>query len=130
MTLHPDFKTKEFICELSTGTVVFEDNSHFPWIILVYKENVKNMLYLTTEERLELMKDIERCESVMNEVYCPFQTNIAMFGNKTPWLHVHIIARREDDFNFPNSPFSAEVLPYETEDKKAQINKIKEAFKR
>ena len=57
LDIHPDFKEKDFIIELKNTFVLFEDNAHFPWIILVYKKNVKNMLSLTTQERLDLMME-------------------------------------------------------------------------
>ena len=128
LPLHQDFVNKDFIYELKTGVVLFEDNSHFPWIILVYKKNVKNMLALTTKERLELMKDIEICEKVINNLYTPFQTNIAIFGNKTPHLHVHIIARKQDDVCFPSPVFQVSSKPYSKEERLAEVNKLKEEF--
>ena len=51
------------------------------------------MTFLTMEERLQLMREIALCEEVMCELFKPAQTNVAMIGNKTPQLHVHIIAR-------------------------------------
>lgn len=126
--IHKDFLSKDLICELETGFVFLEDNSCFPWIILVYKKNVKNMLELTTQERLDLMRDIEKCEKVIDELYSPFQTNIAMLGNQTPHLHVHIIARQKDDACFPKPVFGLNSKLYEVEEKKTAIKNIKNLF--
>ena len=128
MIIHNDFANKDFIFELKTGFVLFEDNSYFPWVILVHKKSVKNMLFLTTEERLELMKDIEICEKVINKTYSPFQTNIAIFGNKTPHLHVHIIGRMENDACFPSPAFQIPAKAYTLEQKQKEIAKLKTAF--
>ena len=130
MEIHKDFIGKDFIYELKTGFALFEDNALFPWIILVHKKSVKNMLFLNTEERLELMKDIEICEKVINNIYSPFQTNIAIFGNKTPHLHVHIIARREDDACFPSPAFQVSPKAYTLEQKHKEITKLKTAFQK
>ena len=126
--IHKDFLTKDLICELKTGFVFLENNSNLPWIILVYKKNVKNMLALTTEERLNLMKDIEICEQVIGKVYKPFQTNIAMLGNQTPHLHVHIIGRTKNDPYFPNAPFGYEGKPYSSQEKSQIILNLKNIF--
>lgn len=126
--LHPDFEKKEIIKELEFGVVLFEDNSLFPWIILTSKKGVKNMLGLTFEERIQLMKELELCEQIMQKVYSPEQLNIAIFGNKTPWLHAHIIARRIDDATWPRTAFEISPKPYSLEEKRIQIKKIKNCF--
>ena len=125
--LHPNLSSKDFITELKLCLVLFEDNKNFPWIFLVPKRNVKNMLGLTTEERLDLMREIEVCEKAMFKIFKPDQTNIAMLGNKTPALHVHIICRKEGDINWPDSPFSAPVIKYTSEEKLEVIEKIKKS---
>lgn len=126
--IHKDFISKDLICELKTGFVFLEDNSNVPWIILAYKKSVKNMLALKTEERLELMKDIEICEKIIDTIYQPFQTNIAILGNQTPHLHVHIIARQQNDSYFPKPVFGLECIPYISAVKEKVIIKLKNAF--
>jgi diadenosine tetraphosphate (Ap4A) HIT family hydrolase len=130
MQIHPNLASKTLIIELKNTFVLLEDNSHFPWIILAYKKNVKNMLELTTNERCELMKEIEICEKMMNKIYNSFQTNIAIFGNKTPWLHIHIIARQENDANFPQTPFEIQPKPYTDKEKFCQVERIKKYLKK
>ena len=126
--LHPDFEKKEIIKELEFGVVLFEDNSLFPWIILASKKGVKNMLGLTFEERIKFMKELELCEQIMQKLYSPEQLNIAIFGNKTPWLHAHIIARKIGDATWPKTAFEITPKSYTLEEKTMQINKIKSCF--
>ncbi len=128
INIHPNLQTKILIKELQNTFVLFENNRHFPWIILAYKENVKNMLALTTQERLELMLEIEICEKIMQKIYNPIQTNIAIFGNQTPWLHIHIIARKEDDATFPRTAFEVKPENYTKEDLEKEVLKLKSLF--
>ena len=94
--LVPGLAAKDFVVDMKLCRVLFEDNRHYPWIFLVpRREKVKNMTFLTMEERLQLMREIALCEEVMSELFKPAQTNVAMIGNKTPQLHVHVIARFE-----------------------------------
>jgi diadenosine tetraphosphate (Ap4A) HIT family hydrolase len=125
LEIHSDFKNKSLILELKNTFVLFEDNAHFPWVILVYKRNIKNMLSLTTKERLDLMLEIEMAEKTINEAYAPIQTNIAIFGNKTPWLHVHVIARRENDATFPKTVFEIPPIVYSENRKQDEIQKLR-----
>ena len=117
---------KDFVCELPFCLVLFEDNADYPWVFLVpKKENTKNMLDLTSEERLTLMREIEIVERAMNEIYKPTQTNVAMIGNKTPQLHVHVICRFTGDPCWPNTVWSEKPHKYLDTIKEQTIEKIK-----
>ena len=125
-TLHPSLQKKDFICDLPFCRVLLEDNKDYPWIFLVpRKENVRNMLDLTTEERLTLMQEIEHAEQVINTLFTPDQTNVAMIGNMTPQLHVHIIARFKNDNAWPGTVWGLKRTPYTPEGKQIIIQKIK-----
>ena len=124
--LHPALAQKEFVCDLPFCRVLFEDNADYPWIFLVPRKNgVRNMLDLTTEERLTLMREIEICETAMNTLYRPTQTNVAMIGNMTPQLHVHIICRFEGDPAWPGTVWNRPARTYSSEEKTKTISKIK-----
>ena len=124
--LVPGLAQKDFICDLPFCRVLFEDNADYPWIFLVpRKENVRNMLNLTGEERLILMREIEIAEKAMNNLFHPTQTNVAMIGNKTPQLHVHVICRFEGDPCWPGTVWGTPSRPYSAEEKEKNIQLIK-----
>ena len=117
---------KDFVCDLPFCRVLFENNVNYPWIFLVpRKEGIKNMLNLSTEDRLILMREIEVCERAMDNLFHPTQTNVAMIGNKTPQLHVHIICRFENDPAWPGTVWSETAIPYSSTQKEEIIQKIK-----
>ena len=124
--LAPGLDQKEFIYDLPFCRVLLEDNSDYPWIFLVpRKENVHNMLDLSTEERLTLMREMEIAEKAMNNIFHPTQTNIAMIGNKTPQLHVHIICRFKGDMYWPDTIWGMPGRPYLATMKAQTIQQIK-----
>jgi diadenosine tetraphosphate (Ap4A) HIT family hydrolase len=121
--------SKDFIVDLRLCKVLFESNANYPWIFLVpKKENVKNMTFLNMEERMQLMREMALCEEVMIELFKPDQTNVAMIGNKTPQLHVHIIARKEDDPDWPGVVWDGHSKPYDKETKAKIIADIKKTI--
>lgn len=127
--LHPSLQKKAYVCDLPFSTVLFEDNVLCPWIFLVpKKENVRNMLDLTTEERLTLMREIELAEKVMTKLFNPTQTNVAMIGNLTPQLHVHVICRYETDPYWPGTVWNQPGKLYLGTAKQDVINRIKKEF--
>ena len=54
--LVPGLAAKDFVVDMKLCRVLFEDNSPYNWTFLVpRREKVKNMTFLTMEERLQLM---------------------------------------------------------------------------
>lgn len=128
-SLHPSLEKKDFICDLPFCRVLFEDNALCPWIFLVpRKENVRNMLDLTTDERTTLMKEMEIAEQLMTKLFHPTQTNVAMIGNLTPQLHVHVICRYETDPYWPGTVWNQPAKKYPEAAKQEVINKIRKEF--
>jgi len=125
--LVPALQQKEFVCDLPFCRVLMENNADCPWVFLVpRKEGVKNMLNLTTDERLTLMREIEIVERAMDNLFHPTQTNVAMIGNKTPQLHVHVICRFESDPLWPETVWGQPATPYSADKKQAVIQRIRE----
>lgn len=129
--LVPGLAKKDQIIDLKLCKVLFENNKFYPWVFLVPKrENVKNMTYLTMEDRLQLMKEMALVEKVMTELFEHDQTNVAMIGNKTPQLHVHILCRKEGDPDWPTTVWNNHKEAYSEEEKLATIEKIKKAIEK
>ncbi len=129
--LVPGLAKKDHITDLKLCTVLFEDNRFYPWIFLVPKrEHVKNMTFLSMEDRLQLMREMALCEKVMTELFPHDQTNVAMIGNKTPQLHIHILCRKDGDPDWPTTVWNNHSEPYATAEKQQTINKIKVAIEK
>lgn len=130
-TLHPNLQKKDFVCDLTLCRVLFENNKNYPWIFLVPRKNgVKNMLNLTTDERLQLMREIETAERAMANLFNPTQTNVAMIGNMTPQLHVHVICRHAGDPAWPGTVWGEKSIPYPDIEKQDMIQKIKKELQK
>jgi diadenosine tetraphosphate (Ap4A) HIT family hydrolase len=120
---------KDYVTDLKLCTVLFEDNAYYPWIFLVPKrENVKNMTNLSLDDRLQLMREIALAENVMLSLFPADQDNVAMIGNMTPQLHVHVICRRKGDPTWPGTVWNTARRPYEPDEKKKIVAKIKTAL--
>ncbi len=128
-TLHPSLKEKDYICDLGLCIVLLEDNKDYPWIFLVpKKENTKSITDLTLDERIELMSEMSHAEKALFHLFSPDQTNIAMIGNITPQLHVHVICRYKTDPSWPGTVWGKKGLPYEKEKKQEIITRIRHAL--
>ena len=120
---------KDYVTDLKLCRVLFEDNKYYPWIFLVpKKENTKNMTNLTMEERFQLMREIALAESVMFKLFPCEQDNVAMIGNMTPQLHVHIVCRQQGDPEWPDTVWNRTTGKYDPAQKAEIIAKIKAEF--
>ena len=127
--LVPGLAKKIPVTELKLCKVLFENNRFYPWIFLVPKrKNAKNMTFLSMEDRLQLMREMALCEKVMTELFPHDQTNVAMIGNKTPQLHVHILCRKEGDPDWPTTVWNNHSEPYPADEAEKTAASIKNAI--
>lgn len=120
---------KDFILDLKLCRVLFEDNKYYPWIFLVpMKKNTKNMTNLTMDERFQLMREIALAEQVMFKLFPCDQDNVAMIGNMTPQLHVHVVCRKKGDPDWPNTVWNNATAKYDAAEKAQIIARIKQEF--
>lgn len=127
--LVPGLAKKIPVTELKLCKVLFENNRFYPWIFLVPKrENAKNMTFLSMEDRLQLMREMALCEKVMTELFPHDQTNVAMIGNKTPQLHVHILCRKEGDPDWPTTVWNNHSESYPADEAEKTAASIKNAI--
>ena len=92
------------------------------------KENTKNMTNLTMDERFQLMREIALAEKVMMSLFPCDQDNVAMIGNMTPQLHVHIVCRKKGDPDWPGTVWNSASAKYEQTEKEKIIAKIRQAL--
>src|SRR5437764_1175026 len=96
--LHPNLLKKIFLTDLPLCRVLLEDEKHYPWLFLVPRRpNISRIMDLSSEDQLQLIKELDLVQRIMWEEFQPTQLNVAAIGNKTPQLHIHVIARYADD---------------------------------
>lgn len=102
--LHTNLEKKSFIIDLPLCRVLFEDNKHYPWIFLVPRQiGVSRIMDLSAANQLQLIQELDFAQKIMWNEFQPTQLNVAAIGNKTPQLHIHIIARYENDPAWPHT---------------------------
>ena len=102
--LHPNFSSKIFIADASLCKILLEDNRHYPWIFLIpRKNNISRIMDLSNKDQLQLLQELDLAQKALWETFNPTQLNVAAIGNKTPQLHVHVIARFENDPAWPKT---------------------------
>lgn len=88
--------------ELALSTVRLMDDARFPWLILVpQRPGLVDLLDLSEADAATMNAEIRQASRVLRELTSPFKLNVAALGNAVRQLHVHVIARFEDDPAWP-----------------------------
>ena len=94
--------TSHHLTNLKLCTIRINDNSKFPWIILIPKRNkITDMSELNSKDQTLLMKEIVYVSKVMKKLFKTSKLNVEKIGNIVPQLHIHIIARSKKDSSWP-----------------------------
>ena len=90
--------------------IIYEDNqlyiekeqNEIPWLKIFTKEPYKELGDVPKELRVRLWEVYDVVESEMKKYYNPKKINLASFANMLPRVHLHVMARFEEDSYFPN----------------------------
>jgi diadenosine tetraphosphate (Ap4A) HIT family hydrolase len=125
--LHPNLVKKIFIADLPLCRVLLEDEKHYPWLLLVPRQpNIARLMDLSVVHQLELIQELDFVQRILWEEFQPTQLNVAAIGNKTPQLHIHVIARFANDPAWPNTVWDHAVRAHYDENlKKARTERLR-----
>jgi len=90
--------------------IIYEDTqiyvevqkSEIPWLKIFTKEEYKELGDLPKSLRTRLWDVYDIVEFEMKSYYNPTKINLASFANMLPRVHLHVMARYENDSYFPN----------------------------
>ena len=123
-------KSSHYIVDLKLCSVRLNDNSKFPWLILIPKrKNITDISELNYKDQILLMKEIVLVSRLMKKLFKTSKLNIEKIGNIVPQLHIHIISRKRTDSSWPLSVWVVKGKKYSAKNLKNVLNKIRSAFK-
>ena len=123
--------------------IIYEDNqlyiekeeSEIPWLKIFTKEPYKELGDVPKELRVKLWETYDIVEAEMKEYYNPKKINLASFANMLPRVHLHVMARFENDSYFPNPMWGEKIresdlkLPDEKEFYKKVFNILSNKYR-
>ncbi len=80
---------------------VEKEENEIPWLKIFTKEPFHELGDMPKELRLKLWETYDLIEYEMKYYYNPKKINMASFANIVPRVHIHIMARFEEDSYFP-----------------------------
>jgi diadenosine tetraphosphate (Ap4A) HIT family hydrolase len=91
---HIIYEDKEFYIE--------KEECEIPWLKIFTKEPYCELGDMPQELKERLWKIYDIVEYEMKTYYKPKKINMASFANILPRVHIHVMARFEEDSYFPN----------------------------
>ena len=85
------------LCELR-----LMDDANYPWLVLVPRvAAARELIDLDAAQRHQLTDEIDLAARLLRDAFRPHKLNVAALGNLVPQLHLHVIAREENDPAWP-----------------------------
>lgn len=102
-SMHPQLAADSHpVAVLGLSDLQLMDDANYPWLVLVPRvAGARELTDLDADQRAALVEEIARVERLLLDVFEPHKLNVAALGNLVPQLHVHVIARFEDDPAWP-----------------------------
>ena len=123
-------KSSHHITDLKLCTIRLNNNSKFPWVILIPKRNkITDMSDLKSKDQILLMKEIVYVSKIMKKLFKTSKLNVEKIGNIVPQLHIHIIARSKKDCSWPLSVWVVKGKKHSKTALKIILDKVRKALK-
>jgi diadenosine tetraphosphate (Ap4A) HIT family hydrolase len=104
--------------DLPLSRVLLMNDARYDWLILVPRRaGLVELTDLAQEERATLMEEIAAASAALRAGPDVAKINVGALGNIVRQLHVHVVARRLDDFAWPGPVWGVGAArPYAAED--------------
>ena len=105
------------------------NNRNHPWVILVpKKDGLVEIADLNSQQRNQLMEEISIVSEKMKKHFKADKMNVAALGNMVRQLHIHIIARYEDDPAWPKPVWAGMIQPYPQHELMEQAEELRKVL--
>ena len=108
-SLHPQLaKDTIEIGDLPLARTLLMNDANYPWLVLVPRRvDAVEIIDLDENQQVQLMYEIAMLARVLKDVTACHKLNIGAIGNVVPQLHVHLVARRQEDAAWPRPVWGA-----------------------
>ncbi|MCJ9674802.1 MULTISPECIES: HIT domain-containing protein [unclassified Neorhizobium] len=120
-----DLVTMLGLCQLR-----IQNDRRWPWLVMVpQRAGMTEIFDLLPVEQALLSVEVNRVAAALKTVTGATKINVGALGNIVRQLHVHVIARFEEDPNWPGPIWGfGQAVTYEEQQKQDFLNKLVEAL--
>ena len=115
--------------KFNDSVLLLMDNSLVPWLILVPVTKVIEFDLLEEQQQFSLMRQVNQLAAFLRQQFQFDKLNIATIGNIVRQMHIHIVARSENDYCWPGVVWGADgKKTWAEEDLEKFIEQLEIAF--
>lgn len=120
----------ELVMKLGLCQLRLMDDRRWPWLVLVpQRPGITELFELKPLDQALLTFETNLAAEALKKVTDATKVNVGALGNIVRQLHVHVIARHENDPNWPGPVWGfGRREPYGADEKKALVQKILKAI--
>ncbi len=129
--LHPQLVSDTVgLVDLDLCQVLLMNDQNYPWVVMVPKRlDLREMHDLSPGDQQMLVSEITQVSRAMQRLFKADKMNVAALGNMVPQLHIHVIARYENDSAWPGPVWGkVPTEAYAPNELEAMIAKLKKAL--
>ena len=118
------------VCDLPISIVRLMNDVRFPWLILIPRRTGATELFdLSSTDRHQLFNEVVQVSTALQTLCAPKKLNVAAIGNIVAQLHVHVVARYENDAAWPRPVWGVGIAePYTQAKADALVSSLKRAL--
>jgi diadenosine tetraphosphate (Ap4A) HIT family hydrolase len=119
-----------FVGEMPLSRVLLMNDRRFPWAVLVPRRaGVAEFHDLAAADRAALAEEIAALSAALQKLTRAGKMNVGALGNIVRQLHIHVVARHDNDGAWPGPVWGAgERRPYEAGEAEAFAAALKAAL--
>ncbi|MEW6444695.1 MAG: HIT domain-containing protein [Pseudomonadota bacterium] len=130
-SLHPQLAADTLeITRLPLCLALLMNDAAYPWVILVpQRMGIREIHELSDDEQVQLIRETSSVARAMSALFKPDKMNIAALGNRVPQLHIHHVARFQNDPAWPDPVWGrSAATAYADDALTARITSLRDAF--
>jgi diadenosine tetraphosphate (Ap4A) HIT family hydrolase len=130
-SLHPQLAADTVpVGDLPLSRVLLANDANYPWLILVPRlPALSEIIDLEQNAQVQLLAEIDAASNALKDLTACDKLNIAALGNVVAQLHVHVIARSQDDAAWPKPVWgTAPATAYAPAVREALIGDLRKAL--
>ena len=123
-------KDSFFVSKLAVSQVRLNNDSRFPWLILIPElPNLRELHEIPDDLQPSVYQEIHRCSKLLGELTKADKMNIAALGNLVPQLHIHIIASKHHAIAWPQPVWTkGAAVPFKKDEQENMVGELLKRF--
>ena len=114
------------LLELPLCRFLLMNDRRYPWLILVPRYSGLSEIHdLSDKDQSTLISEVTSATRALEKLFQPKKINVASLGNMVSQLHIHVIARLEEDEAWPNPVWGiGKSIIYSKNEAKGLVNQL------